>query len=135
MLREARRAADDVLHEARRAAEDIVRDAARVRQQLADDARHLRALEAAATEPAAHACVRPAAAPIPAHLDVHRPPQPAGSEDARAAELALLTAAAESVSAMASLLGRVAPPPRGEATTSASQDEPLRDVPGLFFGA
>lgn len=134
-LREARRAADDVLHEARRAAEDIVRDAARVRQQLADDARHLRALESSVLEPPPHAWVRPAVPGVPPHLDVRAASRETATPDeARAAELALLTAAAESVSAMASLLGRVAAR-REPAPEPEQADEPLRDVPGLFFGA
>lgn len=119
---EARRAADDVLHEARRAAEEVLFEATRLRRQLLDDAR------ADATALPSHAWVRPSAAAPPA-----TPDHP--NDEGRAAELALLTAAAESVSAMAALLGRVTATERTAADGDDDATTPLADVPKLFFGA
>jgi hypothetical protein len=120
VMGEARRAADDVLREARRAAEEILADATEVRQRLIDETGTLRQTLAADEEVAS--------APPPPQPD----PTAAGT-DARAAELALVTAAAESVTAMAALLGRIAASNRGDATGQTT--EPLSDVPHLFFGA
>jgi hypothetical protein len=130
LVGEARRAAEDVLHEARRTAEEIVRDAAQVRQLLVQEARRARELDQvpAAPAPIVHAWVR---------ADAADSTRPSGQgADARAAEVALLTAAATSVTSMASLLSKMASPPHGVRDGAADPDaEPLSDVPGLFFGA
>jgi hypothetical protein len=126
LVGEARRAAEDVLHEARRTAEEIVRDAARVRQLLVEESRRAREIDLAAPMAPAPTAVR---ADVPGSSG-H------GGADARAAEVALLTAAATSVSSMASLLSRMASTPHPDrGTASGAEPEPLSDLPGLFFGA
>jgi hypothetical protein len=120
---EARRAADEVLREARRAAEEIVRDAVEVRRRVVDESRQLRPTDAASA----------AVAPQVVRHDDATDAREAGPSS-RTAELALLTAAAESVTAMAALLGNVAATKRA-GTPGDRSDEPLSDVARLFFGA
>jgi hypothetical protein len=119
---DARRAADDLLRDARRAADDLVRDATRLRQRALDDVAH--ATHVAVAAPATAVPATAAAPPVVAPPTVVTP---APSEAAQLAALALLRAAAESVAVLSTQLGRVADPPRA--------GDPLRDVPGLFYGA
>jgi hypothetical protein len=129
-LRDARRTADDLLHDAQRAADEMIRDAARIRQRLLDEATRLPAADATAV------ALTPQPAPQPAPVagpsssaPASMPGQAASSEAARLAALALLGAAAESVTALSSLL-RAATEQSGTAP-----GDPFKDLPGLYFGA
>jgi hypothetical protein len=112
LLHDARRGADDLLRDAHRTAEEMIRDASRVRQRLLDEATHVAPARAVAEPPMSPP---PAATVAP--------------DEARVAALALLGAAAESVSALSSLLRAAS-----EQTTTTPGD-PRKDLPGLYYGA
>ena len=124
VLRAARRTADDLLHDAQRAADDLIRDAARTRQRLLDEVTRLPAPPVVAPVAAVGAPV-PAPASTPDTVGVSASP-----EEARLAALALLGAAAESVTALSALLKAAA-----DAGGTAASGDPLRDLPGLYYGA
>jgi cell division septum initiation protein DivIVA len=123
-LRDARRTADDLLHDSRRTADDLLRDAHRAADEMIRDASRIRQrlLDETTQVAPAHAGGADARTPQP-------PPSTASPDEARVAALALLGAAAESVSALSSLL-RAASEPSG-----ATPGDPRKDLPGLYYGA